>query len=67
MPWKDALFGQAVGVLSRHQINSVPSLQFNVQVAAGYDDPILLGGEGVQNPLIVVEKVQTGIVGFHGS
>lgn len=52
--------------MSRHQINSVTSLQLNVQGAAGYDVPILPGGEGVQNPLIVTEKVQTGIVGFHG-
>lgn len=66
MPGKDAVFGQAVGILSHHQINSVPCLQRKIQVAAGDDDPILPGGEGVQNPLVVMEKVQTGIVGFHG-
>lgn len=70
VPRKDAVFGQAgyfisVSCLSRHQINSVPSLQAHVQVAAGYDEPVLPGGEGVQNPIVVTEKVQTGILGFH--
>lgn len=66
MPWKDAIPGQAVCILSRHQINSVPSHQLHVQDAAGCDGPSLPGGEGVQNSLIVTEKVQTGIVGIDG-
>lgn len=66
MPWKRAIPGQAVRVMIRHQINSVPFHQPHVQGSAGYDGPSLPGGEWVQNPLVVTEKVQTGVVGFHG-
>lgn len=51
---------------SRHQKNSVLFLQLNVYIATGCDETLLLGGECVQNPLSVMEQIQTGVVAVHG-
>lgn len=60
MPWEDAVTGQTILTLLGQQVNSVSHLKFNVCVATGCDEPILPGGEWVQNPISITHQIYTG-------